>query len=54
MWNRCSAVGIATGYLLDDQGVGDGVRLGSKFLSPTRRPYMFWDIPNLLANGYRR
>jgi hypothetical protein len=45
-----SAVGIATGYGLDDRvRVPVGVRI---FFSP-RRPDRLWGPPNILLNGYR-
>jgi hypothetical protein len=44
---RSSAVGIATGYGLDDQGVRVPVPVGSNILSSPCRP------PNLLSSGYR-
>jgi hypothetical protein len=36
--SRDSAVGIATGYGLDDRGVGVRVPLGSRIFSSPRRP----------------
>jgi hypothetical protein len=51
--SRESAVGIATGYGLDDQGVGVRVPLGSRIFSSPRRPDRLWGPPNLLSNGYR-
>jgi hypothetical protein len=48
-----SAVGIATGYGLDDQGVRVRVPVGSRIFSSLRRPDRLWDPPNLLSNGYR-
>jgi hypothetical protein len=36
--SRDSAVGIATGYGLDDQGVGVRVPVGSRIFSSPRRP----------------
>jgi hypothetical protein len=52
--SRDSAVGIATGYRLDDQGVvGVRVPVASRILSSPRRPDRLWDPPGLLANGYR-
>jgi hypothetical protein len=45
---RGSVVGIATGYGLDDWGVGVLVPVSSP-----NRPDRFWGPPNLLANGYR-
>jgi hypothetical protein len=52
-WQRDSAVGIATGYGLDDRGVGVRVPLGSRIFSSPRLPDRLWDPPNLLSNGYR-
>jgi hypothetical protein len=47
-----SSVGIATGYGLDDWGVGRfESRKGQEF-SP-RRPDWPWGPPNLLSKGYR-
>jgi hypothetical protein len=37
-WNRDSSVGIATGYGLDDRGVGVRVPVGSRIFSSPRRP----------------
>jgi hypothetical protein len=56
IWNRDSAVGIATGYRLHDRGGGVGVRvpLGLRIFSSPRRPERLWGPPNLLSNGYRR
>jgi hypothetical protein len=48
-----SAVGIATGYVLDGRGVGVLVPVGARFLSSRRRPGWFWGPPSLLPNGYR-
>jgi hypothetical protein len=39
---RDSAIGIATGYGLDDRGVGDQVPLRSRMFSPPRRPDRLW------------
>jgi hypothetical protein len=53
-WNGDnSAVGIATGCWLDDQGVGVRVPVGSRIFSSSRRPDRPWGPPNLLSNGYR-
>jgi hypothetical protein len=47
-----SAVGIATGYGLDDQGVGVRVPVGARiFISPCR-PDRLFGPPSLLSNGY--
>jgi hypothetical protein len=43
---RDSSVGVATGYRLDDQGVGVRVPVGSRFFSSPRRPDRFWGPPN--------
>jgi hypothetical protein len=51
--SRDGAVGIATGYGLDDQGVGVRVPVGSRIFSSPRRPERIWGPPNLLFNGYR-
>jgi hypothetical protein len=47
--SRDSAVGIASGYGLDDRGVRVRVPVGSRIFSSSRRP----DSPNLVHNGYR-
>jgi hypothetical protein len=52
--NRDSAVCKATGYGLDDRGVGVRVSVGSRIFSTPRRPDGLWGPPNLLCNGYRR
>jgi hypothetical protein len=46
-----SSVGIATGYRLEDQGVG--VWVGSRIFTSPRRPDRLCDQPSLLSNGYR-
>jgi hypothetical protein len=51
--NRDSAIGIATGYGMDDRGVGVRVPVGSRIFSSPRRPDRLWGPPNLLSNGYR-
>jgi hypothetical protein len=51
--SRGSVVGIATGYWLDDRGVGVRVPVGSIIFSSPRRPDRLWGPPNLLSNGYR-
>jgi hypothetical protein len=50
--SRDSAVGIATGYGLDDREVGVRVQAGSSIFSSPRRPDRLWGPPNLLSNGY--
>jgi hypothetical protein len=51
--SRDSSVGIATGYGLDDRGVGVRVAVGSWIFSSPRRPDRLKGPPNLLTNGYR-
>jgi hypothetical protein len=51
--SRDSAVGLATGYGLDDRGVGVRVSVGSRIFSSLNRPDRLWGPPNLLSNGYR-
>jgi hypothetical protein len=51
--SRASAVGIATGYGLDDQRVGVRVPVGSRIFSSPSCPDWLWGAPNLLSNGYR-
>jgi hypothetical protein len=45
--------GIATGYGLDDRGVGDRVPVEARSLSSPRRADRIWGLPSLLSNGYR-
>jgi hypothetical protein len=47
-----SAVGIATGYGLDDREVKVGVPVESRIFSSPHRPDQLWGPPNLLSNGY--
>jgi hypothetical protein len=49
--SRDSAVGTATGYGLNDRGVGVQVPLGSRIFSSLRRPDGLWGPPSLLSNG---
>jgi hypothetical protein len=51
--NQDSVVGIATGYGLDDRGVGVRVPVGSRIFTSLRLPDRLWGPPNLLSNGYR-
>jgi hypothetical protein len=48
-----SVVGIATGYGLDDRGVGVRVPVGWRILSSPRCLDRLWGPPNLLSSGYR-
>jgi hypothetical protein len=51
--SRDSAVGIATGYGLDDVGVAVRVPVDSRmFSSPLRRDWL-WDPSSLLSSGYQ-
>jgi hypothetical protein len=50
--SRDSSVGTATGYGLDDRGVGVGVPVGSRIFSSPHRPDRLWGPPTLLSNGY--
>jgi hypothetical protein len=50
-WSRDSKVGIATGYGLEDRGIGVRVPVGSKIFSSPRSPERLWGP--LLSNGYR-
>jgi hypothetical protein len=43
--------GIATGYGLDDRGVGVRVPVGSRYLFSPRRADGLWGPPSLLYNG---
>jgi hypothetical protein len=48
-----SVVCIATGYRLDDRGVGFRVLVGPKIFSSPRHPDRLWGSPSLLSSGYR-
>jgi hypothetical protein len=52
-WSRDSAVGIATGYGLDDRAVGVRVPVGLRIFTSPRRPDRLGGPPNLLFTGYR-
>jgi hypothetical protein len=47
------AVGIATGYGMNSQGVGVRVPVGAGFFSSPYLPDRLWGPPNFLASGYR-
>jgi hypothetical protein len=53
-WRRESLVGIATGYRLDDKGVGVWAPVGSRNFSSLLRPDRFRGSPSLLSNEYRK
>jgi hypothetical protein len=44
---------IATGYGLDERGVGIRVPIGARIFSSRCRPDRFWGTHSLLSNGYR-
>jgi hypothetical protein len=48
---RRSSVGTATGYELDDRGVGVRVSVGSRIFISPYRPGRLWGPPSL-SNGY--
>jgi hypothetical protein len=50
--SRDSVVDIATGYGLEDGGIGVRVPVGSRIFSSPRRPDRLWGPPSLLSNGY--
>jgi membrane-associated phospholipid phosphatase len=50
--SRGSAVGIATGYGLDDRGVGVRVPVGSRIFSSPLCPDRLWGLPNDHSKGY--
>jgi hypothetical protein len=49
-----SAVGIATGYGLDDPGVGVEFPGGSRMFNSAHRPERHCGPPGLLSSNYRR
>jgi hypothetical protein len=51
--SRDSAVGIATGYGLDEWEAGVRAPVGSKIFTSPRRPDWLWGPPNLLYNGHQ-
>jgi hypothetical protein len=50
--SRDNTVGIATGYGMEDRGVGVRVTVGSRIFSSRRRPDRIWGLASLLSNGY--
>jgi hypothetical protein len=48
-----SAVGITTGYRVDDRGVRVRVPVKLRIFSSPRRPDWLWGPPSLLFNWYR-
>jgi hypothetical protein len=50
--SRDSALGIATGYGLDDRGAGVRVPVGSRIFSSPPRLVRLWGPSSLLPNGY--
>jgi hypothetical protein len=51
--SRDSAVGISTGYGLDDWEVGVRVPVGSRIFTSPCCPDRLWGPPNFLYNGFR-
>jgi hypothetical protein len=49
-----SVVGTATGYGLDDRGIGVRVPVGSRIFFSPSRPDRLWGPPNLLSPGVTR
>jgi hypothetical protein len=50
--SRDSSVSIATGYGLEDRGVGVPVTVRSRSFSSPRRPDRLWGRARLLSKGY--
>jgi hypothetical protein len=51
--NHGSAVGIETGYGLDERGFGVRVPVGSRIFTSPNRSHRLWGPPSLLWNRYR-
>jgi hypothetical protein len=51
--SRDGSVGIATGYMVNDRGVGVRVPVEARILSSLCRLDRFWGPSSLLCNGYR-
>jgi hypothetical protein len=49
--SRFSAVGIATGYGLDDRGVGVPVPVGPRVLTSPYRPYRLFNPSHVMVTG---
>jgi hypothetical protein len=52
MRGRDSVVGTATGYELDDRGVGVQVPVGVRIFTSPSLPDRLWGPSNLLSSGY--
>jgi hypothetical protein len=52
--SRDVAVGIVTGYGLDNQGVRVQVTVRARIFSSPSYPDRFWSPPSLLSNGYQQ
>jgi hypothetical protein len=52
-FHRDTVVSIATGFGLDDRGVGVQVPVGSRIFSSPHHPDWLLGPPSLLLNGYR-
>jgi hypothetical protein len=52
--SRDSVVSIATGYRLDDRGIGVRVPVVSRIFSSPQGPDRLWGPPSLLSSGYQR
>jgi hypothetical protein len=50
--SRGGAVGLASGYGLDDRLVGVRVTAGSRSFASPYRPDRLWVPPSFLSNGY--
>jgi hypothetical protein len=52
-YSRDSVVGMATGYGLDDRGVGVRAAVESRIFFSPLRPDLLWGSHNLLSKKYR-
>jgi hypothetical protein len=48
---RCSAVGIATAYELNDRRIGIRYSVGSRIFTSPYSPHLLWGPPSLLSTG---